>query len=142
AGGGVPPPEAPPRARQRSLRSRQSRARRAARRRYASSPAALRAPPGPRPGRSRQLGGPASDPPTSGCPLKDRRDALAAADAHRFQSVASVAPHQFAGQVGEDASTSRADRMAERDARAIDVEHLVAAVVVAPAPALYTCEHL
>ena len=54
----LPPIQAPPRARQRSLRSRQSHARRAVQRRYASKPAASQAPPAPQPDTSARLPAP------------------------------------------------------------------------------------
>ncbi len=71
-----------------------------------------------------------------------RGDALTAADAHRLEPVAPVAAHQFARQVGEDAPAGRADRMAERNARSVDVENLVPAVALRPAPALEHRKHL
>ena len=57
-------------------------------------------------------------------PLEHRRQALAAADAHGLQAVAGLAAVHLAQQRGEDAAAGRADRVAERDARAVDVEPL------------------
>src|SRR3546814_14374611 len=72
----------------------------------------------------------------SGRALEDRRDALAAADTHGFKAVAAVPADQFARQIGQDAAAGRTDRVAERDARPVDVEELVPAGVLRPAPAL------
>ena len=44
--------------------------------------------------------------------------------------------------VGEDPPAGRADRVAEADARSVDVEDIAAAVAVRPAPALEHREHL
>src|SRR3546814_584774 len=78
----------------------------------------------------------------SGRALEDRRDALAAADTHGFKAVAAVPADQFARQIGQDAAAGRTDRVAERDARPVDVEDFVPAVVLRPAPALEHREHL
>jgi hypothetical protein len=48
--------------------------------------------------------------------FKHRRDALPAADAHRFQPIADLAALQLARQVGKDPPAGRADRMTQRDA--------------------------
>src|SRR3546814_2247078 len=66
----------------------------------------------------------------SGRALEDRRDALAAADTHGFKAVAAVPADQFARQIGQDAAAGRTDRVAERDARPVDVEDFVPAVVL------------
>src|SRR3546814_12834336 len=68
--------------------------------------------------------------------LEDRGDALPAADAHRLEPIAPVAAHQLARQIGENAPAGRADRVTERNARPVDVQNLVPAVTVRPAPAL------
>ena len=61
---------------------------------------------------------------TSADPLEHRGQALAAADAHRLQAVAGLAAVHLAQQRGEDPPAGRADRVAERDARAVDVDAL------------------
>src|SRR3546814_10595851 len=61
---------------------------------------------------------------------------------HGFKAIAAVPANQFARQIGEDAPAGRADRVAERDARAVDIQYLVPAVVVGPAPAFQNREHL
>ena len=55
-------------------------------------------------------------------PLEHRGQALAAADAHRLQAVAGLAAVHLAQQRGEDPAAGRADRVAEGDARAVDVD--------------------
>ena len=50
------------------------------------------------------------------CALEDRGQALAAADAHRFQRVAAAAPVQLAQHRGQDAHARRADGVSQRDA--------------------------
>src|SRR5882757_6524497 len=54
--------------------------------------------------------------------LEHGRQPLATADAHGFQAVAGAAASHLVQQRGEDADAGRADRMAERDARSVDVE--------------------
>ena len=56
-----------------------------------------------------------------GRPLEHRGDALAAADAHCLEAVACTAAIHFAQQRGQDASARRADRVAERNPRAMHV---------------------
>ena len=53
--------------------------------------------------------------------FEDRGEALATADAHGLQPVAGLAPVQFTRQGGQHASPGGADRVAQRDARAVDV---------------------
>jgi hypothetical protein len=47
---------------------------------------------------------------------------LAAADAHGFQPIALIAPLKFAQQIGQDTPTRCPNRVAERNARSIDVQ--------------------
>src|SRR5690348_1381226 len=63
--------------------------------------------------------------------FEDRGHALAAADAHGLQQVAAVAAAQFAQAGGEHPGAGGADGMAQRYARAVDVE----LVRLVPAPA-------
>src|SRR5688572_25482810 len=52
------------------------------------------------------------------CPmhcLHDRRDALAAADAHGFEAVAGAAALHFVGEGGHDAAAGGADGVADAD---------------------------
>ena len=65
-------------------------------------------------------------------PLEHGGQALAAADAHRLQPVAGLAAVHLAQQRGQDPAAGRADRVAERDARAVDVGALEVAVGEAP----------
>ena len=51
----------------------------------------------------------------------DRRNALAAADAHGGNAVAAIDADQFMQQLGDDHRAGCADRVAERDGAAIDV---------------------
>src|SRR5215472_1414690 len=73
-------------------------------------------------------------------PLENGCQALAAANAHRLQQVAPVAPVQLADAGGEDAHACRADRVSEGDARAIDVEPVE--VLLPEAPLAGDSEHL
>src|SRR6516162_11357603 len=57
--------------------------------------------------------------------LEEGRDALAASDAHRLQPIAALAPLQFMQQRGHDADAGGADRVAERDAGAVDIQSLL-----------------
>ena len=59
-------------------------------------------------------------------------DALPAAHAHGLQAVAHLATLHLVQQRGHDARAGRAHRMAQRDARAVDVQ----ALGVVPVPAL------
>src|SRR6185437_15429430 len=54
--------------------------------------------------------------------LEDRGDALPAADAHRHQRVAPADPLQLVQRLDGDQRAGRADRMAERNARAVRVQ--------------------
>src|SRR3546814_19670904 len=74
--------------------------------------------------------------------LEDRGDALPTADAHRLEPVAPVAAHQFARQIAEHAPAGRADRVTARNAPPVDVQNLVPAVAVRPAPAPEDTQHL
>ena len=51
-------------------------------------------------------------------------------------------PLQLVKHGGKDAPAGRADRMAERNARAVDVENIEAAVVLGPAPDFQAGQHL
>src|SRR5690606_20360944 len=66
----------------------------------------------------------------------NRGNALAAADAHGFEAEAAVPAYKLARQIGEDTPAGCANRVAKRNARAVDVEDVVAAVILRPAPAL------
>ncbi len=70
--------------------------------------------------------------------LEDRGHALAAAGAHGLRQVAPVPAAQLAQAGGEHPGTGGPDRVAERDARAVDVEF----VRLVPAPAGQHGEHL
>src|SRR3546814_4878004 len=59
-----------------------------------------------------------------------------------LQAVAGSTTAQFAEHRGGDAGAGDADRMAEGDTRAIDVELVEAAVLLAPAPRLEQRQHL
>src|SRR3546814_1096908 len=61
---------------------------------------------------------------------------------HGLQAVAGSTTAQFAEHRGGDAGAGDADRMAEGDTRAIDVELVEAAVLLAPAPRLEQRQHL
>src|SRR3546814_7114766 len=74
--------------------------------------------------------------------FEDCGEALPAADAHGLQAVAGSTTAQFAEHRGGDAGAGDADRMAEGDTRAIDVELVEAAVLLAPAPRLEQRQHL
>ena len=54
-------------------------------------------------------------------PLEHRRDALAAADAHRDQRVAAAGALQLVHRLDREDRAGRADRMAERDRAAVRV---------------------
>jgi hypothetical protein len=54
-------------------------------------------------------------------PLEHRRDALAAADAHRHQRVAAAGALQLVQRLGGDEGARAADRVAERDGAAVRV---------------------
>src|SRR5579872_6008506 len=56
--------------------------------------------------------------------LEDRGHPLPAADAHRLEAEARVAPAQLAQQGGEDTRAGGADGVPERDARAVHVDTL------------------
>src|SRR5688572_6859182 len=60
------------------------------------------------------------------------RHALAATDAHRLEAVAAAAALQLVQHRRQDAHAGGGDRMAERDARAVDVQ----ALRVVPLPTL------
>src|SRR5699024_8111190 len=64
--------------------------------------------------------------------FEDGRDALAAADAHGLKPVAGLAAIHLTQPSRQDPTAGGADAMAERDARAIDVEAVE--VALAPAP--------
>ena len=70
--------------------------------------------------------------------LEDRGHALAAAGAHGLRQVAPVPAAQLAQAGGEHPGTGGPDRVAERDARAVDVEF----VRLVPAPTGQHGEHL
>ena len=72
------------------------------------------------------------DPVVTSHPLEQRGQPLAAADAHRLQAVAGVAAVHLAQQGRQDAPAGRAHRVAEGDARAVDVGPLEVAVGEAP----------
>ena len=55
-------------------------------------------------------------------PLKNCGEPLAAADAHRFESVALVRAPKLVQQRRCNPGTACADRMAERDTRPVDVQ--------------------
>ena len=67
-------------------------------------------------------------------PLEQGGQPLAAADAHRLQPVPGSAPVQLAQQVGEDPAAGRADGVAQRDARAVDVDPLQVRLAELPLP--------
>ena len=67
-------------------------------------------------------------------PLENRCESLSAADAHGFQPVAGVAPVQFAGQRRQHPAAGRADRVAQRDSRAVHVRALLVGGAEAPLP--------
>src|SRR5262249_22212933 len=54
--------------------------------------------------------------------LEEPRGALAAADAHRHHAVARLAPEQLVGDGANHARARHAERMADRDRAAVDVE--------------------
>jgi len=54
-------------------------------------------------------------------PLDDHRDALAAADARRCETVTTIASMQFVQQRQNQPRASRAQRMTERDRAAVHV---------------------
>ena len=56
--------------------------------------------------------------------LEDARRALTAADAHRDQTVAPAAPAQLIEQRDRQLRAGRAQRMAQRDRAAVDVQLL------------------
>src|SRR5699024_10402313 len=64
--------------------------------------------------------------------FEDGRDALAAADAHGLKPVAGLAAIHLTQHGGQDPTAGGADGMAERDARAIDVEAVEVALAQAP----------
>src|SRR5690242_11068757 len=70
--------------------------------------------------------------------MEKRCDALAAADAHGLETELRLAALHLVQQRREDAHAGRADRMAERNAGAVDVQ-LVALV---PAPAFEHAQDL
>src|SRR3546814_11695002 len=74
--------------------------------------------------------------------FEDCGEALPAAVAHGLQAVAGSTTAQFAEHRGGDAGAGDADRMAEGDTRANDVELVEAAVLLAPAPRLEQRQHL
>ncbi len=55
-------------------------------------------------------------------PLERHRDALADADAHRRERVAAAVECQFQSRRAGDARAGHAERVAERDGAAIDVD--------------------
>src|ERR1700754_4249537 len=59
---------------------------------------------------------------TSGDALEHRGQALTPADAHRLEAVTDLATGHLPRERGEDPATGGAHRVAERDARAVDVE--------------------
>ncbi len=68
-------------------------------------------------------------------PLEHRCQPLPAADAHRLEAVADVAAVHLARQRRQDATAGGADRVPERDARAVDVEPLEIGPGSGPTPA-------
>ena len=67
-------------------------------------------------------------------PLEDGGEALPPADAHRLQAVAGPAAVHLAQERGEDPPAGRADGVAERDPRAVDVDPLQVGVGELPLP--------
>src|SRR5882757_3100060 len=57
-------------------------------------------------------------------PFKYRREALPAADAHGLEAVTCPAPIHFTQERREDPPAGRANRMAERNARAMHIHPL------------------
>src|SRR5262245_19039545 len=55
-------------------------------------------------------------------PVDDRPDALANADAHRREAITSSAPPQLVDKRRQDPRTRAAERVAERDRAAVDVD--------------------
>src|SRR5690606_39561689 len=70
--------------------------------------------------------------------FEDGGDTLTPADAHGLEPVAPAATPELVQQGGHDAHAGGAHRMAERDARTVDVE----LVLVVPVPALEHGQHL
>src|SRR3546814_6877376 len=66
----------------------------------------------------------------------DRSQPLPSTDAHGLKPVSHLAAAHFMKQRRGDAGTGHADGMTKRYARAVDIEHIVAIIVVAPAPGL------
>jgi hypothetical protein len=54
--------------------------------------------------------------------LEHRGNPLPAADAHCFQTVTPAAPVQFIAEIGKNPPACRANGVAKRNARAVDVE--------------------
>src|SRR3546814_16933767 len=69
-------------------------------------------------------------------PFEDRSQPLPSTDAHGLKPVSHLAAAHFMKQRRGDAGTGPADGMTKRYARAVDIEHIVATIVVAPAPGL------
>ena len=76
-------------------------------------------------------------------PLEDGGQALATTDAHRLQPVPALAALHLVQQRGQDPAAGGADRVAERDARAVDVDALpVARAEAAESPLTAAGQHL
>ena len=69
--------------------------------------------------------------------LDDRRQALADPDAERRQPVAAAPPAQLVGERAEQPGARAAERVADRDGAAVDVQ-----LVVVDAQLAHGCEHL
>src|SRR3546814_7629586 len=75
-------------------------------------------------------------------PFKDRSQPLPYTDAQGLKPVSHLAAAHFMKQRRGDAGTGHADGMTKRYARAVDIEHIVVTIVVAPAPGLQHRQHL